>query len=367
MFSPKYKKEFSLSSYKDPDSYRLLGVKIFDDIKNYSLELPNWEFVEEKDYSGESTFKRLTFLINKPQESTLNQVVSLFKPKNPFKQEKNPYLEVKIHFERVSQFLSLTIVVSEGGIRTNINIPGMKKILTEDPFMSNFKIKRNDFVKELTTNIQNKISSIVFESINEFEKNRVEKNIEVKNEVLDKIKKLEYNEEISKTFFSNQSLFNDEHIQKILKVLEFYENNLNNYSNTYEKFNDKDFVNEFQSEINETIELLLPTYNSVLVIESYISEMISSLIKGDKVTYFSIYNVFEDQGVFLTKGEKIMIENTNKLSEQLNQLNSSMDTLISLTVDISEKLSRINGQLKINNLLTGINTYQLHSINKKLK
>ena len=67
--------------------------------------------------------------------------------------------------------------------------------------MSNFKIKRNDFVKELTTNIQNKISSIVFESINEFEKNRVEKNIEVKNEVLDKIKKLEYNEEISKTFF----------------------------------------------------------------------------------------------------------------------------------------------------------------------
>lgn len=363
MFSPKYNKEFSLSSFKDPDSYRLLGVKIYDDIKNYSLELPNWEFVEEEDYSGENTLKRLTFLVNKP-ETTLK---SLFKPKNPFKQEKNPYLEVKIHFERVSQFLRLTIVVSEGGIRTNINIPGMKKILTEDPFMSSFKIKRNDFVKELTTNIQNKISSIVFESINEFEKNRVEKNIEVKNEVLDKIKKLEYNEEISKTFISNQSLFNDEHIQKILKVLEFYENNLNNYSNTYEKFNDKDFVNEFQSEINETIELLLPTYNSVLVIESYISEMINSLIKGDKVTYFSIYNVFEDQGVFLTKGEKIMIDNTNKLSEQLNQLNSSMDTLISLTVDISEKLSRINGQLKINNLLTGINTYQLHSINKKLK
>ena len=363
MFSPKYKKEFSLSSFKDPDSYRLLGVKIYDDIKNYSLELPNWEFVEEEDYSGENTLKRLTFLVNKPEESIFK---SIFKTRNPLKQEKNPYLEVKIRFERVSQILSLTIIVSEGGVRTNI--PGMKILENNSwDFLSSTLLKKNDFVKELITNIQNKISSLVFESINEFEKNRVEKNIEVKNEVLDKIKKLEYNEEISKTFISNQSLFNDEHIQKILKVLEFYENNLNNYSNTYEKFNDKDFVNEFQSEINETIELLLPTYNSVLVIESYISEMISSLIKGDKVTYFSIYNVFEDQGVFLTKGEKIMIDNTNKLSEQLNQLNSSMDTLISLTVDISEKLSRINGQLKINNLLTGINTYQLHSINKKLK
>ena len=103
--------------------------------------------------------------------------------------------------------------------------------------------------------------------------------------------------------------------------MDFYETNLTNYSSIYEKFKDQDFVNKFQTEINETFELLIPTYNSVLVIESYITEMINSLIKGDKVTYFSIFNVFEDQGVFLTKGEKIMIDNTNQLLHQLNQLN----------------------------------------------
>ena len=356
MFNTNIQKLYSLSSFKDQSQYLLLVEKINHDLRNYCLNLPDWEIKKEERFN-----KSIIFEVNKPQGSILGEI---FKPRNPFKlkSSNNPHLDVEILMERVSNKLSLTITISEGNI--DMGILGSAK-LKFDPVRSLF-LKNSNHVKELSTNIQNTISSIVQDSINEFEFNRVEKNIELKDGVLEEIEQLNYKEEIKSLLISNQNLFSDEHIQKILKVLDFYETNLTNYSSIYEKFKDQDFVNKFQTEINETFELLIPTYNSVLVIESYITEMINSLIKGDKVTYFSIFNVFEDQGVFLTKGEKIMIDNTNQLLHQLNQLNSSMDTLISLTVDISKKLSSINSKLMLNNFIQIVNTYQLDSINKKL-
>jgi len=353
MFNTNIQKVYLLSSFKDQSQYSLLEEKINQNLRNYCLNLPNWEIKKEGRFN-----KNIIFEVNKPQGSVLTE---MFKTRNPFKlkSSNNPHLDVKILMERVSNKLSLTITILEG----NVGILG--SVNFTDPIRSLF-LKKNNHVKELSTNIQNTISSIVLDSINEFEFNRVEKNIELKDGVLKEIEQLNYKEEIKSLLISNQNLFSDEHIQKILKVLDFYETNLTNYSSIYEKFKDQDFVNKFQTEINETFELLIPTYNSVLVIESYITEMINSLIKGDKVTYFSIFNVFEDQGVFLTKGEKIMIDNTNQLLHQLNQLNSSMDTLISLTVDISKKLSSINSKLMLNNFIQIVNTYQLDSINKKL-
>jgi len=342
----RYEKSFTLSSFKDPKQYSNLEEKIFQDLKKSLSNLPNWDFIEEK-FDGS-----LIYEINRPK-GFLNRLMD-----QTFK--KNPYIELKISLEKPNKdILTLIMYLGQGG-----GLLGMKN---SSDFLGSYLLSMNKNVKELTTNVQNTVSNIVYESVREFESLRVQKNTDIKNEILQRIKNLEFKEEIRSSFISNQNLFSDDHIQKILKVIGFYDENLGNYNNIFDKFQETDFVSKFQSEIDQTLELLPFMYNSVLIIEQYLSEMISSLINGDKVTYFSIYNVFEENGVFLTKGEKIIIENTNKIVEQLNKLNTSMDLLISLTLTISEKLSSINTKLRINNLLTGINTYQLYSINKKLK
>jgi hypothetical protein len=341
----RYEKSFTLSSFKDPKQYSKLEEKIFQDLKKTLSKFPNWDFLEEK-FDGS-----LIYEINKPKGFLNRMMDQTFK--------KNPYIELKISLEKPEdEILTLVMYLGQGG--------GFLGIKNSSDFMGSYLLSMNKNVKELTTNVQNTISNIVNESVLEFESTRVQKNTNIKNQILQKITNLEFKEEIQSLFITNQNLFSDDHIQKILKVIGFYDDNLGNYNNIFNKFQENEFVSKFQSEIDQTLELLPFMYNSVLIIEQYLSEMISSLINGDKVTYFSIYNVFEENGVFLTKGEKIIIDNTNKIVDQLNKLNSSMDVLISLTLTISEKLSSVNRKLSINNLLTGINTYQLYSINKKL-
>lgn len=353
-FNKKYEKSFTLSFFKDPSQYSVLEEKIFQDLKKSISRLPNWDFLEQK------FDKSLVYEINGPKGFG-GKLLSGLGIKNPLKKfGNNPHLELEISLKRNSNNLDLKIIIAEGGRIMGAN-------LNSNDFIGSYVLSLGKGVQELTTNIQEIITKIVLDSVNDFEKNRVDNNTVIKDEILNRINQIDYKDDIKSSLISNQNLFSDDHIQKILKVLEFYETNLMNYKSVYDKIKDDNFVNQYQREIDETLELLPFMYNSVLVIESYISEMINSLIKNDKVTYFSIYNVFEENGVFLSKGEKIMIENTNKLLDQLNKLNSSMNTLISLTLTISEKLSSINRNLKINNLLTGINTYQLHSINKKLK
>ena len=134
---------------------------------------------------------------------------------------------------------------------------------------------------------------------------------------------------------------------------------------------DKSFFEKHQSEISETVEMLPYMYNSVQLVENYILKMFQSQIEGDKITYFTIYNIFEELGIFLSKGEKIMIEKSENMISEIGKVNSSINDLIDTTIKVGEKISgqldSINNNLKFNNLLTGIQTYQLSRINKKLR
>ena len=65
-----------------------------------------------------------------------------------------------------------------------------------------------------------------------------------------------------------------------------------------------------------------------------------------------------------------MIEKSENMISEIGKVNSSINDLIDTTIKVGEKISgqldSINNNLKINNLLTGIQTYQLSRISKKL-
>lgn len=348
--------ELNVSNFKDSSQYPILRDKIIRDLRNTLQNTSNWEF-QTSEYGFD------IYDVNKPK-GVLNYLKSNFTELNQF--SKKPHMEVSISIElSKDDKLIQGINVIEGG-----NV--LKKFSRSTDIISPLTkmISFNDKVDSLVQDIQFVISNIVLKSIEEFERNRVVLNTQNTNEILNDINPLELNIQIKSNLINNQKIFTDEHIPKLLKLIGFYEDNLRNYSKLYLMIKEEQFVHKNQNEVNQTLQMIPFMYQSVQIIERYLVEMINSYVEGDKITYFTIYNVFEEEGLFLSKGEKVMIENMEKMINEINKVNSSIELLILVTISIGEKisnqLSSINNKLMLNNILTGINTFQLNSISNKL-
>lgn len=345
---------FNVSNFKDSSQYPILRDKIIRDLRNSLQNNPNWEFKMNR--NGFDIYD-----VNKPK-GLFNNLIANFS-ENLF--AKKPHMEVSVSIELSSNKIIQGINVIEGGNK-------LKK------YSRSFDITRpltkmisfNGKVSSLIQDIQFIISDIVLKSIDEFERNRVMINTQSTNEVTNSIKPLELNVDIKSSLINNQNTFAEEHIPKLLKVISFYEDNLRNYSKLFLMIKDDQFVHKNQQEVNQTLQMIPFMYQSVLIIEKYLVEMINTYIEGDKITYFTIYNIFEEEGLFISKGEKVIIENMENMVNEINKVNSSIESLITVTISIGKKisnqLSSTNNKLMLNNILTGINTFQLNSIKNKL-
>jgi hypothetical protein len=114
--------------------------------------------------------------------------------------------------------------------------------------------------------------------------------------------------------------------------------------------------------------------------------MITSLVESDLITFYEIYECFDQFGVFNSNWEN---EVSNKLSDigdgikelmysiykMENNIVNSIDNLTyttqesfkDLTNSVEKQLSSIDSSIKFNNLLTGIQTYQMYKINQNTK
>jgi hypothetical protein len=114
--------------------------------------------------------------------------------------------------------------------------------------------------------------------------------------------------------------------------------------------------------------------------------MITSMIEGDKITFMEIYLKFDKIGVFNSNWENKMLEGVSSIEDKIDNLtksvnimNSSISSKLnslyhltessfeSLQETVSSELKSINSSVKFNNLLSGIQTYQLYKINKQTK
>jgi hypothetical protein len=114
--------------------------------------------------------------------------------------------------------------------------------------------------------------------------------------------------------------------------------------------------------------------------------MITSLVESDLITFYEIYESFDQLGVFNSNWEN---EVSNKLTDigdgikdlmysinsMENNIVNSLGTLTYTTMDsfselnnsITSQLNSIDSSINFNNLLTGIQTYQMYKINKNTK
>jgi hypothetical protein len=114
--------------------------------------------------------------------------------------------------------------------------------------------------------------------------------------------------------------------------------------------------------------------------------MITSLVESDLITFYEIYECFDQLGVFNSTWEndvsKKLIDIGDGIKDLMysiyqmeNKIVNSMDNLTYVTQDsfkelnmsVNNQLSGINSSIKFNNLLTGIQTYQMYKINQNTK
>lgn len=76
------------------------------------------------------------------------------------------------------------------------------------------------------------------------------------------------------------------------------------------------------SMLNEMVLKIEKNEESIVSLNRFSEKMISSYLDSDKVTFYTIYNVFEEMGIFTQEWER-------KLIESINQVNKNLNTAIS--------------------------------------
>jgi len=168
------------------------------------------------------------------------------------------------------------------------------------------------------------------------------------------------------------------YVQQFVKVSSYLRNKKGNIQLIFNSI--KDTPN--QKVLNEYVDILkdeIHTYN-LLLFNSL--NMIVSLVEDDMITFYEIYEMFDNLNMFDSKHEKDVSQRLTNIGDGLenlmceirdmgNQISDSIGELSYVTEEsnrqLTENLSEIDSSVKTNNLLTTIQTYQTYKINKNTK
>ena len=168
------------------------------------------------------------------------------------------------------------------------------------------------------------------------------------------------------------------YVQQFVKVSSYLRTKKGNIQSIFNSI--KDTPN--QKVLNEYVDILkdeIHTYN-LLLFNSL--NMIVSLVEDDMITFYEIYEMFDNLNMFDSKHEKDVSQRLTNIGDGLenlmceirdmgNQISDSIGELSYVTEEsnrqLTENLSEIDSSVKTNNLLTTIQTYQTYKINKNTK
>ena len=255
------------------------------------------------------------------------------------------------------------------------------------------KLDTNKIEKEIIQyNIISKEIDSVIRNIN-----NTENLIALKQGAINKEKSLSKfpSQAIGSVFYYNKlnekyNLFVDSQFNKIIRFLEHIENKEKKYRELYIECTKNYTLNPKEIPIYE----LKKEKNEIDVSYSLLS-ILANEVNGDVVNFNKVYNNLEDAGLFMTVPEKInqqylseislkldnvlsglkvlfeSIEETNRslrdIEQNTNEMSSNMYDVTNHLWDISSNIKDVGSSLNANNILTGIQTYQLYQINKNTK
>jgi hypothetical protein len=253
----------------------------------------------------------------------------------------------------------------------------------------NFKISNNEFdiIKNIEEEIQKNIDLVTLEYENKLNKTKQKLGNIINDFDNDSDGQIDLvdGESFNKLLTKNQKNIieiDKNYIQKFVKISMYIKSKKSNTQKIFESI--KDIKSE--NELNELVNLLKNQIHTYELLVFHSINMITSLVESDLITFYEIYECFDQLGVFNSNWEN---EVSNKLTDigdgirdlmysiyqMENKIVNSIDNLTYVTQDsfsqlqgsVEKQLSSIDSSIQCNNLLTGIQTYQMYKINQNTK
>jgi hypothetical protein len=233
--------------------------------------------------------------------------------------------------------------------------------------------------------------SLISEVKNDYKLLTIQHSENIKKSILDVDK--DYNGEVdlidgesfNKLLTKNQKSIieiDKNYIQKFVKISMYLKTKKSNTQKIFDSI--KDTKND--KELNELVNLLKNQIHTYELLVFHSINMITSLVDSDLITFYEIYECFDHLGVFNSNWENEVSNKLTDIGEGIkdlmysifqmeNKIVSSIDNLTYVTQDsftelnmsVNKQLNSIDSSIKFNNLLTGIQTYQMYTINQNTK
>jgi hypothetical protein len=234
---------------------------------------------------------------------------------------------------------------------------------------SRIKIEKEKIKKQRLKDLKD----LKFKVLTELDKDR--------NGIIDVIE----NDDFVKLFRKHQSVikeFDKDYINHLVKISNYLKTKKSNIQKVFTEIK----KTKNQSQLDENVGLIKNQIHTYEVILFHSLHMINSIVKDDLITVNEIYEEFDKLKMFKTDHEKEVSQKLSDIGDGLSSLMysinsmernivSGLTTLSYVTHDgfsdlnnsLSRELHDINSSIDTNNLLTGIQTYQLYKINKNTK
>lgn len=175
------------------------------------------------------------------------------------------------------------------------------------------------------------------------------------------------------------------YIQQFVKVSSYLKTKKNNIQSMFDSI--KDTSNK--EELNEYVGILKNEIHSYSLILFNALNMIVSLVKDDMITFYEIHDSFDKLNIFNSNWENEISQKLTNIEDGLSNIGDGLSNLMYSVEEmgqnisneighlsyvteesnrmLSDQLQDIDSSIQTNNLLTGIQTYQMYKINKNTK
>lgn len=199
--------------------------------------------------------------------------------------------------------------------------------------------------------------------------------------VIDVIEGNDFNKILQK----NQKLIIDidrDYIQKFVKVSNYIKNKKENIQLIFESISQT----KNNEELNEQIHLVKNQIHTYELLIYHSINMIGALVAEEMIVFYEIYESFDKLGIFNSNWESEVSGKLTNIGDKLDDLMQSIynmeknivselsnlsyvtqESFVDLNRSVTNQLREVESSINTNNLLTGIQAYQLYKINKNTK
>lgn len=186
----------------------------------------------------------------------------------------------------------------------------------------------------------------------------------------------------NKIFSKNQKRvveIDKNYIHQFVRISNFIRTKKQNTQKIFESIRDT----SSQTELEERLALLRNQIHSYELLVFHSVNMIGALVSEDLITFYEIYESFDKLGMFNSNWENEVSEKLSNIGDKLDDLMHSIynmeqnivselshlsyitqESFEDLNKSVTSQLKEVESSINTNNLLTGIQTYQLYKINK---